>query len=590
MKCSSLADGGVGEERVPTPPLLQPSDVPENIATPNANLASLMVGQQTDWTRLDTAARRIRDADYDLRAFLSDCEAACPELRLYLGMPGGGCATATKLAHASESTSGRSLDDEYQRTVGALFAVYWLMRLDIDGREGFSFGVDSQWRPIRPVVQAETDVSTPGFAEINEDEKRCRFHASDVFWAEFLSLIVDAGLLWQSAENEALEVDVDRTKAMLVLTVIHDIMKVQAFAPAVAAAHAPWGPYAAGDTIGDHDLALAYVLEKFPHLLPSYDGLPAAAQWPVLFTQGKMEFNNGWLTQAEAPPGKLFGAFRQLLRQSSPEAKAEDVSFYFVHWFTDLAGAVPNPLRGSTQFVIKFPHEVLKHFLKSFDVVRLLVEKDETTIYEEYLRMRWAAQEPKLPPLGDADGAEAVAKCRLLCMAKSTAILEAFARLPDTERSFLGNEFARTGRKGQAYKLCCGASGNHEQTSVGPALMAYYGPALLSKGTSMGSPADADAALWMLIEVYRAGRELFPASTEQVDETATLRIDVLKERSKDEVRSTMADGEVWVLMRQSRLEATVERHPLRSLNVFNQEERSYHVLSLLSPIRTREVS
>ena len=68
--------------------------------------------------------------------------------------------------------SGRLLTDEYKRTIGALFAVYWLMRLDLpgpqtvlppsrseskldgqlggtglDGQLGFTFGVDEHWRP-----------------------------------------------------------------------------------------------------------------------------------------------------------------------------------------------------------------------------------------------------------------------------------------------------------------------------------------------------------------------------------------------------------------------------------------------------------
>ena len=32
-------------------------------------------------------------------------------------------------------------------TIGAFFAIYWLMRLRCDGKEGFSFGVDKDWAP-----------------------------------------------------------------------------------------------------------------------------------------------------------------------------------------------------------------------------------------------------------------------------------------------------------------------------------------------------------------------------------------------------------------------------------------------------------
>ena len=42
-------------------------------------------------------------------------------------------------------------------------------------------------------------------------------------------------------------VDVERTTAMLALTAIHDVMKVEALLPAVAAKHAPYHGFKAGD-------------------------------------------------------------------------------------------------------------------------------------------------------------------------------------------------------------------------------------------------------------------------------------------------------------------------------------------------------
>jgi hypothetical protein len=95
--------------------------------------------------------------------------------------------------------------------------------------------------------------------------------------------------------------------------------------------------YKSGDTVNDHDVALAYVLEHFPHLLPSYHGLEPSLRAPILFTQGKMGFNNGWLVQGEAPPGALFRQFKKIITEGN--ASAADVNLYFVHWLTDLAGA-----------------------------------------------------------------------------------------------------------------------------------------------------------------------------------------------------------------------------------------------------------
>ena len=46
------------------------------------------------------------------------------------------------MATENEATSsGRSAAEEYQRTLGALFAVYWLMRLHGDGLQSFVYGV-----------------------------------------------------------------------------------------------------------------------------------------------------------------------------------------------------------------------------------------------------------------------------------------------------------------------------------------------------------------------------------------------------------------------------------------------------------------
>lgn len=64
---------------------------------------------------------------------------------------------------------------------------------------------------------------------------------------------------------------------------------------------------------GDHDIALAYVLDFYASALPSFDGLAAEHKRSVRFTQSKMSFNHGWLVQGEAPPGPLFAKFKQVM-------------------------------------------------------------------------------------------------------------------------------------------------------------------------------------------------------------------------------------------------------------------------------------
>ena len=80
-------------------------------------------------------------------------------------------------------------------------------------------------------------------------------------------------------------------------------MQVEALLPRVADEFDGYCGFKAGDVINDHDVALGYVLDHFPDVLPSFSLLPKAQQKSVRFTQSKMGFNHGWLVQAEAPPG-----------------------------------------------------------------------------------------------------------------------------------------------------------------------------------------------------------------------------------------------------------------------------------------------
>lgn len=66
-------------------------------------------------------------------------------------------------------TSGISAADEYNRTIGALFAVYWLMRIGIDGERGFSYGVhDTTWIPKNQDAQMSQADRRKAFLEKQE--------------------------------------------------------------------------------------------------------------------------------------------------------------------------------------------------------------------------------------------------------------------------------------------------------------------------------------------------------------------------------------------------------------------------------------
>ncbi|CAK0853888.1 unnamed protein product, partial [Prorocentrum cordatum] len=125
-----------GAKEAPEEPVLKRRvQAPEPITVPARSswkssyaVAEMMRGKHTDWARAKNAAKRIRDPEYHVGMFFEDCRAAFPELQLY--------------QVDSATSSGRSGDDEYQRTVGALFAVFWLMRLHLDGGAHFPPSAD----------------------------------------------------------------------------------------------------------------------------------------------------------------------------------------------------------------------------------------------------------------------------------------------------------------------------------------------------------------------------------------------------------------------------------------------------------------
>lgn len=510
--------------RVPSPEMLV---VPKTASGSVAALFALMSGRRCQIDRAINAATKIRDADYCCKMFFEDVTAAFPELRLYC--VGG--------ADGNKTSSGRTPDDEYQRTICALFALYWLMRLDFDGKEAFCFGVDaksSKWRPRKPQVRTRS---------MEETAKRAQFFAN-FDWQAVQRLLVDAGFLKQ--QGDGFTHDKGRTLAMLVLMAIHDIMKVTVLLPKVSKEVKKFHGKAVGETIVDHDQALSYVLEHHPLLLPSFAALDKAQQESVKFTHCKLDYNMGWLVQAEAPPAMLFGSFRQAI--TSGNAKEADVAFYFVHWFCDLAGAEPCPLEGCEKFVLKFPLKVLRMFLESFAFVQGLGKAStETQVLERYLAERWEKHEPRLGPVPEGGGA--VARMRLLLAAQdgSERILQAFDTLGQQDLVVLSTEMALTGRSGQSYR--CDTT---KVLNVGPAFLVYYGPALLQK---LGKKSP-DVALLVLAEVYRQARALWPFAEADKDTTVTLRIDALKELDATGILQP-EPSHFWLLVKEGPSDAVV---------------------------------
>jgi len=509
-------------------------------------LESLMRGKKVDMKRARRAAREICNPNYTCKDFYEDIVAAFPELNLYL---------------VGDMTSGRAGEDEYQRTLGAMFSFFWLMRLPLDGSESFCYGLDESWKPRECPPDSSLEAQ-------EEWAKRKAFH-KDAEWASLHSLLVDAGLLASDDEvssnvgrqksflvasskqrdDLARRHNTERILAMLVLTAIHDIMKTVPLLPTVSQKHGPFRGYQVGEVINDHDAALAYVLEHNPSILPSFAALPKEQQESIKFTQSKMEYNMGWLVQAEAPPGALFRKFRRVV--TSGQASPRDLAFYFTHWFTDLAGAEPFPQEGCEKFVLKFPKHVLNQFLLSFSIVQNISVPGatEARVYEDYLQWRWDSHKPSLGPAPQGRGA--IARMRLVTMAQgdSAAVLRAFDALPARDREVLGDELGQVDIWNQSWS-------REESEQKGPAILIYYAPALMQKA----GKEDPVRALKVLAEVFRRARGLWPLTEEARSWWVSVRVDQLKELPLGDVERPK-DGHVWAVGKLTSREGAVQLTP-----------------------------
>jgi len=537
---------------------------------PSNALWSCLDGTRTDWTTVRRMASRIADPTYTLRQFNSDL-AAFPELNLYL------LEEKPKIGDARPSTgmsSGRTIGDEYQRTIGAFFAIYWMMRIDIDGQDGFACGVDENWQPITGVVDKED-------LRVTQPEKRTAFQ-KNAKWDFFKKLLLDAGLFDEKVTKgvfkttSKLVVNEKRLVSLLALTAIHDIMKMRVILPEVQIQHAPYHGYASADTIGDHDHALSYVMEHYPTALPSFRDLDEVEKRSVQFTQCNLCFNHGWFVQAEAPPGAIFTKFREaLIRDHKSLITKQDVALYFVHWLTDLAGAEPTPLAGCEKFVTKFPLPVLNSFLRSFEFVGKIASNTETEVMEEYLKMRWQEAEPAVGPLPTGDSA--IARMRLLCMAQANtvSILKAFDKLAAEDTEVLSVEMSRTGVMGQSYSAALAPSEATEKL-MGPAFLVYYGPAFLQ---NLGNDSPGKR-LVILAEIYRCARALWPASVAKAGASVTIRVDVIKTLSSAAIVEASLGHDCWMLVKHNETEAFVERSSKKKLNKMIASGQQFQVLDL----------
>ena len=519
-------------------------------------------------------ASRMRDPAYTLEMFLDDLIQCLPELTLYVtsGAPSTAHEQPVEIQRI-KSSSGRTAVDEYLRTIGAFSTLYWLSRLDVatdsnstglDGQRGFCFGVDEATGSPPSAKELSTLTVDDSWYDANITSRLNFYQGSH--WADMHLLLISAGILESDGNNGATRINTARMSAMLALTAIHDIMKLEHLCPMVARSHAPFHGVNAGETIHDHDAALAYLLTHDIQALPCVASLPVADQLSIRFTQADLNFNHGWFVQAEAPPGAIFASMKALLNDGG--LKGTEVAFYFVHWLTDLAGATPTPLRGSEKFVLHFPRPVLSTLVASMPFVQKLVETTPTDLYEQYLHFAWSRDVPtSIKALSAAKGTEAIALMRLLIQcqdhAKQRLLQGAFDLMPQEKRTLLANELSLTGVAGERFMTAAG-----QGSCAGPAMLIYYMPAYLRNCCAHKRAEEASYALAVLAEVLRAARALWPLdeSDAACSSCVTIMISELKESSsRAEVIDVYTKGRCWVLQRSSGVNGSVTSKPLHEL-------------------------
>jgi len=514
-----------------------------------------IVTNDTTLASIAAIASSIREPSYTLHHFHDDCLQTFPELFLYA--PGDG----RKLLD-QRNAGGHSGMEEMQRTMGALFAVYCLCRLDMDGKALMSFGVDPNASGNKnipagpPSTMQQSDLEGIVWGKMTPLQRRANFYWN-FDWGLLENLFFEAGILViDDAGRRVAAHPEGPLVAMLSLTAYHDIMKDQALCPTVHGES--YQGYKAGEKIQDHDMALAYILDRHPHILPSFRILTREQQRLVRFTQSEMGFNAGWLVQAEGPPSAVLKKLKKAIDLDG--AKDCDVAFYFVHWVTDLAGAEPTPFNGSEKYAVKFPPAVLQGLLSCFSMVRMLADHTETQVYEAYLKKRWEDIMGSETAKTFSSGEERIAKMRILCMAQQGAkpMLHAFDLLDENDRATLLSELSETGLPGQEYS----AVAPDRSHRIGTPFLLYYGPAWCQRAGA----SQPDLALRVLARVLRVARDAYPESLDvQQDHKdditcRTIQVGVLKTINMEVLRQFDAedDNSVFAVQRDTRLEGTLE--------------------------------
>jgi len=319
----------------------------------------------------------------------------------------------------------------------------------------------------------------------------------------------------------------ERMVTMIVLLAIDSLGEVEALQPIVQPEHDGWKGHEAGESVTQPQEALAYILECFPQSVQSYAQLSPTEQHTLCFVGCFAKINTGWLVQSEAPPGAVFGSLKEHI--AATHASRHEVSLFLVASLARFANS--RPLRGLEVFYLRFPQHVLRKYIRSFRVSRLLAVRSATQVYERHLELCYGIDVEGMPKFDERPSVTkryckifpAIALMRLSLHVQSPSeraqLLEAYACLPPQARSVLEEEMSATGIPGEAFEDTQ-ASG---RSAPLPAIILHRSPQFVRHMTKSGAGL---AALGILAEIYRVAREMWPRSSASHENLADYNVTV----------------------------------------------------------------
>lgn len=245
----------------------------------------------------------------------------------------------------------------------------------------------------------------------------------------------------------------------------------------------------------DHDAVLSKVLEKYPHLSPSFERLSRHYQ-DIIFKSLRANFSLGQFIQGENVPASL-----EKVRYLDSEAREFDMLYSLY----DIAGALGQFVQNGSAVMIEQNFQVFKAAVDTLQETTMEEASDQ--IYAKFLRKR--VEMLGLPFKNDQDYAIA----QLVCMMpvnplEAMIVADAFTKLPQEIKTILQTELVKKG------------------TNDGKAIILYYAPAFLRnirrtvekrfKDQRETDPFRkvVEFSLHRLAEIYKEVRDNIPDSSE----------------------------------------------------------------------------